>query len=215
MPPPPGFFHLPVFLEQREVDTLADIARRIMEAAPLGEPTMRDGTPLKVRVTSAGTWGWWADKDGYRYVDRHPKTGQPWPAIDPVFRDLARRGIEATGHEGADHFAETIDSVLINWYAPGASLGWHVDRTEEDTGAPIVSISVGDTALFEIAGPDEKVSRFVVANGDMAIQGGWSRSAPHRIARVYEHELELGRPTNPLRKPGRLNFTIRRHRRPR
>lgn len=207
-----GFVHLPGFLSQEQVDALAEEGRRIIAAAPLMAPTMRDGTSLKVRVTSAGAWGWWADPKGYRYVERHPATGQPFPPIAPLFRELTAQILERAGYPGGAAFADSVDSVLINWYAPGASLGWHVDRTEEDTAAPIVSISIGDTALFEIK-LDEQVQKYVLINGDACVQGGSSRAAEHRIARVYPHEMELGRPRNPLAKPGRLNFTIRRHKR--
>jgi alkylated DNA repair protein (DNA oxidative demethylase) len=208
-----GFVHLPGFISQTQVDDLAAAGRRIIAAAPLMAPTMRDGTALKVRVTSAGAWGWWADPNGYRYVDRHPGTGEPFPPIDPLFRDLTAQILARAGYPGGEAFAASVDSVLINWYAPGASLGWHVDRTEEDSAAPIVSISIGDTALFEIK-DGEAVRKYVLINGDACVQGGPSRAAEHRIARVYEHEMELGRPRNPLAKPGRLNFTIRRNRRP-
>lgn len=205
-----GFHHLPNFLSQTWVDTLAEEARKIIAGAPLASPTMKDGKPLKVLVTSAGTSGWWSDHNGYRYVDRHPATGEPWPAIAPVFRDVATIILACAGYQDAPVFAASIGTVLINWYQPGASLGWHIDRTEEDKLSPIISISIGDSALFEIKdGP--RVGKHILCNGDVCVQAGRSRASEHRIAKVYPGELELGRPRNPLSKPGRLNLTIRRN----
>lgn len=199
MPAPDGFLHLSNHLSQQQVDDLAAEGHRIIEQAPLAMPTMRDGTPLRVRVTSAGAWGWWAQNGAYKYIEQHPDTGKAWPRIADIFRDVTRDALALAGWSAADRdaYVATIDSVLINWYAPGTSLGWHIDRTEEDTKAPIVSVSIGDSARFEIKDREEKVYKYVLVNGDVCVQGGWSRVAEHRIARVYEHEGELGRPRNP------------------
>src|SRR5690606_16473414 len=48
--------------------------------APPFSPEIPGGGRMSVRMTSAGRLGWFADRSGYRYVDRHPG-GQPWPAI--------------------------------------------------------------------------------------------------------------------------------------
>ena len=58
---------------------VADI-RAIAAAAPLFTPLTARGKPMSVRMTSAGRYGWFSDRRGYRYVERHP-SGVPWPPI--------------------------------------------------------------------------------------------------------------------------------------
>ena len=50
----------------------------VMEAAPPFHPVTRWGRPMSVAMTSAGAFGWWSDRGGYRYRPEHP-SGAPWP----------------------------------------------------------------------------------------------------------------------------------------
>src|SRR5690348_8826341 len=80
---PKGVRHLPGYLDGAAQEALVEDIRRIVQAAPLYTPTMpRTGKPMSVRMTNCGTLGWVTDKErGYRYQDRHPRTGEPWPPI--------------------------------------------------------------------------------------------------------------------------------------
>jgi DNA alkylation damage repair protein AlkB len=44
------------------------------------------------------------------------------------------------------------EACLVNYYRHGARMGLHRDEDEEDFAAPVVSISLGDTAVFRIGG---------------------------------------------------------------
>jgi alkylated DNA repair protein (DNA oxidative demethylase) len=85
-------------------------------------------------------------------------------------------------------------------------MGLHQDRDEADFGFPVVSISLGDPALFRIGGQErkDKTRSFWLESGDaMALQGE-TRLAFHGIDRIKFGESAL------LSKGGRLNLTMRR-----
>lgn len=74
---------------------------------------------------------------------------------------------------------------------------------------PIVGISLGDPARFEVELGEEQVST-IVRSGDVVVMGGYSRLARHRVAEVMPPDL-FG-PRSPLSRPGRLSLTYRRAR---
>lgn len=195
----PGLFHLPRFIDSAMCDAFIEAASAIRKAAPLATPTMPDGRPLHLRVTNAGAWGWWADRKGYRYVDKHPTTGQPWPAIPDTLTSVCWLALDACKLP-----IFRVDNMLINFYEEDGSLGLHVDRSEKDHEAPIVSVSVGSDALFLMGGPDrrDKTEKIVLSSGDVLVQSGLSRGWFHGIDRL------LPTLTSPLKR-GRLNFTFR------
>ncbi len=95
---------------------------------------------MSVAMTSAGRLGWVSDRRGYRYERQHP-SGVPWPPIPPSALEVWAR---ATG------LARQPDCCLVNRYGEGARMGLHQDRDEADFSWPVVSISLGDDALFRI-----------------------------------------------------------------
>ena len=46
------------------------------------------------------------------------------------------------------------EATLINWYRPEtkSKMGMHVDNDENNFDAPVVSVSLGDPAIFRIGG---------------------------------------------------------------
>ena len=193
-----GFFHVPAFFQPPEQEALLEIARTVCAAAPLRRPTLTNGTPLKLTLTNCGPWGWWADKDGYRYVERHPTSGKAWPGIPGALLRLADRALESCGLE-----VMRVDNCLINHYAEGESLGMHIDRTEQDKRAPIVSLSIGADAEFILQDPDGAKTSYIIRSGDLVVQSGRSRGWLHGIKRIM--------PTMPniCKDGGRINFTLR------
>jgi alkylated DNA repair protein (DNA oxidative demethylase) len=116
----------------------------VMEAAPPFHPVTRWGKAMSVAMTSAGRWGWVSDRRGYRYEPRHPE-GQPWPPIPASV--LAIWGAVAPG-------ARAPECCLVNLYRGGARMGLHQDRDEADFSQPVVSVSLGDEALFRVGGTE-------------------------------------------------------------
>jgi len=70
---------------------IVDDLRAVLKNAPLYRPQTPMGKPMSVRMSAAGRLGWYSDRQGYRYVSRHPN-GLDWPAVPEtvlaVWRDL-------------------------------------------------------------------------------------------------------------------------------
>jgi alkylated DNA repair protein (DNA oxidative demethylase) len=178
--------------------------RAVIEAAPLFAPTMpRTGKPFSVRMTNCGPLGWVSDKSsGYRYQATHPMTGQPWPEMPAMLLEI---------WDEVARYPARPEACLVNYYNTGAKMGSHRDEDEDDLGAPVVSISLGEDATFHIGGLERAgpKQRFVLRSGDVLVLGGAARMAYHGVDRVHPATCIL------LSEGGRLNLTLRRVTRPR
>jgi alkylated DNA repair protein (DNA oxidative demethylase) len=70
-------------------------------------------------------------------------------------------------------------ACLINWYQPEARMGLHQDRDEQTFDAPVVSVSLGDDALFRLGGTQRggKTEGIRLTSGDVFVLGG-KRGSP-------------------------------------
>ena len=189
---------LPGHLSLDQQRQLVAELRRILDRAPLYSPAMpRSGSPYSVRMSNCGPLGWLSDRNGYRYSSTHPVTGEPWPAIPAMVLDQWHA---ATGA------LYPPEACLINYYGPAAKLGLHRDQDEAAKDAPILSISLGDTALFRLGGLERKSpSRSVkLASGDVVVLEGSSRHWYHGVDRILPGTSRL------LPEGGRFNLTLRR-----
>lgn len=196
---PSGFLHRSGALDLEAQAALLSEIETILAEAPLYTPTMpKTGRPLSVRMSNAGTLGWLTDQTGgYRYEPHHPVTDKPWPPIPDVLLKL--------WHEmQAD--AAPPEACLVNVYDAKAKLGLHKDADEDDQETGVLSISLGDTAMFQIGGLTRKdaVETIELASGDIVLLGGASRRAYHGVRRIVPG-------TSPLAAlDGRINLTLRR-----
>ncbi len=169
----PGVRLYPDYLDRPAQEALREAVSAVVRAAPLFVPRMpRSGKPMSVRMTNCGPLGWVTDAErGYRYQAAHPETGAPWPPIPDLilkaWRDLAG-------------YPDAPEACLINVYAPEARMGLHQDKDEQDLAAPVVSLSLGDTALFRVGGlrRNEPTRSVRLASGDAG--GAW-RQGPARL----------------------------------
>lgn len=192
----------PTYLSRERQEALLASLRDALAQAPLFTPTMpRTGKPFSVRMSNLGPLGWVSDVDGYRYQPTHPLTGAPWPAIPEVL-------LSAWDELGG--YPYPPEACLVNWYAPGARMGLHQDRDEADFGAPVVSLSLGDTAVFRIGGVNRRdpTRSLRLSSGDALVLSDESRLAFHGVDRVLPGTSTL------LVQGGRLNLTLRRATRP-
>jgi alkylated DNA repair protein (DNA oxidative demethylase) len=106
-------------------------------------------------------------------------------------------------HAGA---ALAPDSCLINLYRDDARMGLHQDSDEADLAAPVLSISLGDTAVFRLGGPARgDPSRTVrLSSGDICVLDGAARHAFHGVDRILPGSSRL------IPGGGRINLTLRR-----
>ncbi|CTQ49194.1 Alpha-ketoglutarate-dependent dioxygenase AlkB [Jannaschia donghaensis] len=178
----------------QQADMVTDV-RAIVRAAPLIQPVTPRGQPLSVRMTSAGSHGWITDRQGYRYAPAHP-SGAAWPPIPESIRAV---------WAAVAPQARAPESCLVNWYGPAARMGMHVDRDEADPSQPVISISLGDDALFRIgnAARGGTTESLWLRSGDVLMLSGTARLLHHGVDRIAPGTSTL------LDAPGRINLTLR------
>ena len=192
----PGFHYWPGRLHKAAQASLLAEIDTALTIAPLYRPVTPGGKPFSVRMSNLGALGWVSDRAGYRYQPTHPETGAPWPPIPPVLLDL---WAELTGWPG------TPDACLINLYREDARMGLHQDRDEADLCAPVLSVSLGDTAVFRIGPAGKGPTRSLkLASGDVCALTGPARLARHGIDRLLAGSSRL------MPGGGRINLTLRR-----
>lgn len=177
---------------------LMDDVAAVVSAAPFFRPSMPgSGRPFSVEMTNAGSVGWVSDRSGYRYADRHPVSGRRWPGIPDALLSLWRAV--------ADYPADP-ECCLVNLYRTGARMGLHQDRDERTFDAPVVSVSLGDSAVFRIGGAERRdPTRSVrLHSGAVVVLGGPARLAFHGIDRILPGTSRL------VDGGGRINLTLRR-----
>jgi alkylated DNA repair protein (DNA oxidative demethylase) len=185
----------PAQIGPREQTKLVADLRAVAGAAPFFTPTTPRGKPMSVRMTSAGRCGWVSDRAGYRYDPRHP-SGVDWPPIPERLLVLWR------------HLLPDVrdpDCCLVNFYTEGARMGLHQDRDEADLTQPVLSVSLGDDALFRVGGTTRggPTKSVWLHSGDVVVLAGSGRMAYHGVDRIRFGSSGL------LPKGGRINLTMR------
>ncbi len=195
--PLPGLKLWPGRLDAAAQAALRDAVRVALGTAPPYRPVTPCGRPMSVRMSNLGPLGWVADRSGgYRYQQTHPATGRPWPPIPPLLLDLW------ANHADPDR---PPDACLVNLYGTDARMGLHQDRDEADLTAPVLSVSLGDTALFRFGPAEGGPTRSLrLASGDALLLSGPARLCRHGIDRLLPGSSRL------LPGGGRLNLTLRR-----
>lgn len=194
-----GFTLLPGRLDPAAQAALVAAVLEAADAAPFRRQETPGGKVMSVAMTGLGPLSWVSDGAGYRYEARHPGTGAPWPPMPAILRDLWA--------ELADP-AVPADACLVNLYREGAKMGLHRDQDEADFGFPVLSVSLGDTAIFRIGGlkrtdPTRSVR---LASGDVCLLAGEARLAFHGVDRTIAGSSRL------VPGGGRINLTMRRAR---
>ncbi len=193
-----GLKHYSGYLNRAEQEALVAELRLAVAKAPLFVPIMpKTGRPFSVRMTNMGSLGWVSDRNGYRYQPQHPETAEPWPAMPQSVLDIWNK---------VSDYDHPPEACLVNFYQGGAKMGLHQDKDEEDFSAPVVSISLGDTAVFRIGGTERggKTSALKLSSGDVLVMGGEARLCFHGIDRINQGTSTL------LKEGGRINLTLRR-----
>jgi alkylated DNA repair protein (DNA oxidative demethylase) len=94
----------------------------------------------------------------------------------------------------------------VNLYRGSARMGLHQDRNEEAIDAPVLSVSLGDDAIYRIGGvgPREPTSSVKLNSGDVLVMGGKARFCRHGIDRIHAGSSRI------VPGGGRINLTLRR-----
>ena len=186
----------------RSEDRILAELQGIAAAAPFRRMVTPGGFTMSVAMTNCGAVGWVTDRTGYRYDAVDPASGERWPPMPSVFRELATAAAAQAGFDGF-----VPDACLINRYEPGTKLSLHQDKDERDYGAPVVSVSLGLPARFLFGGlkRSDAQTRIPLGHGDVIIWGGAARLAFHGVM-----TLEDG--THAVLGPQRINLTFRKAR---
>ena len=187
----------PAALGPAEQQALVTAVLAAVTEVPLRHSQTPGGRRMSVAMSNLGPLGWVTDGRGYRYQSTDPLTGRPWPPMPPIVAALWPR---FTGR------ADAADACLVNLYRDGAKMGLHQDRDEADLTAPVVSVSLGDTAVFRIGGASRRDPTRTVrlSSGDVCVLDGAARLAFHGVDRVLAGSSRL------IPGGGRLNLTLRR-----
>lgn len=194
-----GLRLLPGYFDAAAQAALRDEVMRLAERAPFVTPRLpRTGAAMSVQQTNFGPLGWVTDREGgYRYQSTHPETGAPWPPIPQALLTL--------WDEVSDYPAPP-EACLVNRYGPAARMSLHLDADEAAQDAPVVSVSLGDAALFRIGGVkrSDPTRSVRLSTGDVVVLAGASRHCYHGVDRVYPGTSSL------MERGGRINLTMRR-----
>jgi alkylated DNA repair protein (DNA oxidative demethylase) len=190
-----GFQVFKGLINSTEQKQMIQNLREIAASAPMFSPLTPAGRKMSVQMTSAGRYGWYSDASGYRYVDRHP-SGSAWPEIPQPVLNLWRHLVSKD---------RDPDCCLVNYYDDRAKMGMHQDNDEADFSWPVLSISLGDDALFRVGSVQRggKTESIWLNSGDAVLMGGDSRLAYHGVDRIKHGSSTL------LEKGGRINLTLR------
>ena len=199
----PGAVHLKQYLSPDEQIHLVARCLELGEAsAGFYTPIVRGRYPMSVRMLCLGRhW----NATSYSYDDiRSDVDGQPVPPLPADFESLARRAALDAG------FEVRPDICIVNWYRTGSRMGLHQDKDESDasleSGVPVVSLSLGDTAKFLFGGVRRRdpIATILLESGDGFVFGGAARLRYHGVARILPNTAPVG-----LGFEGRLNLTFR------
>jgi DNA alkylation damage repair protein AlkB len=199
----PGAVHLKHYLTPHEQETVAALCLELgAREAGFYTPIVRGGHPMSVRMLCLGRH--WNARH-YVYEDNRSDVDDlPAPPLPPELAALARRASEDAG------FTFSPDLCIVNWYAATSRMGLHQDKDESPEslarGAPVVSFSIGDAALFLFGGlrRQDPVEKLRLESGDVFVFGGEARLRYHGVSRI-----EPGSAPPWLAFEGRLNLTFR------
>ncbi len=195
----PGVHYWPERLDASEQAALLTEIMSRLAIAPLYRPGMPgSGVPLSVEMSNFGPLGWVTDQvKGYRYEPSHPVTGEAWPNIPPRLLQLWAE---------TSAYPALPEACLVNFYRDKARMGLHRDADEQATDAPVLSVSLGDTAVFRFGGLTRRGSKasLKLNSGDVLMFGGSARMMFHGVDRIVAGSSSL------IPGGGRINLTLRR-----
>ncbi|ORT59717.1 alpha-ketoglutarate-dependent dioxygenase AlkB [Streptomyces sp. CB03238] len=203
----PGAVHVPGWLSVERQRELVEACREWARGpVPMRHTVLPGGGVMSVRTVCLG-WHW----QPYRYSrtagDVNGARVAPFPGW---LADLGRAALVAAYGEGdGDGYdgAYAPDTALINFYEAGARMGMHQDK-EERSGAPVVSLSIGDSCVFRFGNTGTRGRPYTdveLVSGDLFVFRGASRFAYHGVPKVRPGTAD---PAVGMAS-GRLNITLR------
>jgi DNA oxidative demethylase len=199
----PGVVWLHQWLDPDAQRAIADRCRALLDGPAGGYvPTVRGGGRMRVRMLCLGRH--WNPLTYSYMATRADHDEAPVPPVPDDWAALASSAAAAAG------FTVVPDICLINHYDRDGRMGLHQDKDESPAsiaaGAPVVSLSIGDTARFLIGGTRRRdpVEALMLVSGDAFVFGGPGRLRYHGVSRILP-----GTAPPELSIEGRVNLTFR------
>ena len=172
--------------------------------AGLRHPRVPTGHLMTVQSVCLG-WHW--QPYAYSPDRRRHRRRAGEAAAAPTSSTLARAAVADTFGAGAGaRYAP--DAAIVNLYAPGARLGLHQDG-EEPSAAPVVTISLGDTCVFRLAGVDRRTEPVHRRRAAQSATCWCSAAATAGSTTACPKVLDGTGPDGLGLPPGRLSITVR------
>ena len=199
----PGAVWLKAYLSLDAQLTVVARCQSIMDGPSGGYvPTVRGGGKMRVRMVCLGRhW----NPLTYRYeTTRSDHDAAPVGPVPPEWVKLASTVARDSGFEASP------DICLVNFYGDEGRMGLHQDKDESpdsiETGVPVISISLGDSAKFLFGGLRRRdpVTTLLLESGDVFVFGGPARLRYHGVSRIVP-----GTAPPELALAGRFNLTFR------
>lgn len=196
--PSPGVVHLPNWLSLQHQQALLQLLRSYTKNGWY-TPLMPNGTPMKHPLACLG-YQW----RPYEYYE--PRRPIPDAILLMAIVALKDAGLDKS-------LPYTPDTGIVNLFPSGSSLGMHQDKSEDmeliDAGSPIVTISLGDTAVFRLGNctnTTQPYQDFELRSGDLLVMSGHSRLAYHAVLKILDDTCP---PALMMQRPGRISLTLR------
>jgi len=208
----PGMVLVRAFLSQSQQQEVVDLCRAVgVSAAGFHAPTYTNGAHLHLKMLCMGQH-WNLEKHCYeptRYFDN-----QKVPAVNPRLLDIAKQALQraqevARKDRNCPLPSCSPDVLIVNFYSSlVGKLGMHQDKDESVSSlqarAPVISLSVGDSADFTYGSLDNPKT-VQLRSGDLLVFGGPARMVYHGITKTYGNTMPRGLKM----RNGRLNLTFR------
>lgn len=158
-------------------------------------PELKSGHKMNLKMTCLET-DWSAKDYKYHYDSKNDSIPEILKSIISPFFAV-----------NFPYHAKSWDTCIINEYDEKCALGLHVDNSESqealDIGHPVVSVSIGLSAIFKLGGftRNSECKEIILNDGDIFIFGGPSRLRYHGISKIL--------PDSNCKLQKRINFTFR------
>lgn len=197
-----GAVHVPHWLDEGAQRSLVEACREWAQGpAGMRQTKLPSGGVMSVRTVCLG-WHW----RPYIYT----KVADDGTAVKPFpdwLGELGRRAVAEAYDDPVQGEAYQPDIALVNFYDAAAKMGLHQDKDEQSL-APVVSLSLGDTCVFRFGNTETRTKPWTdvqLESGDLFVFGGPSRLAYHGVPKT----LPGTGPAGIGLADGRLNITLR------
>jgi alkylated DNA repair protein (DNA oxidative demethylase) len=201
----PGAVHVPDWLSVDEQRSLVKACRDWARGpVPMRSAKTPGGGQMSVQTVSLG-WYWLP----YRYSrTADDRDGAPVLPLPDWLVAMGKRAVAEAYEDPAAGAEYEPDAALVNFYDEAAKMGMHQDRDELKSGAPVVSISLGNRCKFRFGNTETRSKPYTdldLVGGDLFVFGRESRYAFHGVPKTYPGTADPAAGIT----AGRLNITLR------